>query len=137
MVLLRTRCSGASCDSCQTRYAEIRNETTITSDARPPDTDFGSRLPIVELTTKPANGSRGMNGISEVMSVASPLQRRERIGVERFTRPEERDDEREAHGRLGGRHGHHEERDDLAVHRAGEPAERDEAQIHRVEHDLD
>src|SRR4029079_3398164 len=40
-------------------------------------------------------------------------------------------------GCVAGRHGHDEERDDLPVHGAVEPAERDEAQVHGVEHDLD
>src|ERR1044072_9275044 len=87
----------------------MRNESTITSDARPPETDLGSRLPIVEFTTKPANGSRGMNGMSDVIS-GSPLQRGERIGIERLPGAEERDDNRQAHGRFRGPPAHDQEK---------------------------
>src|SRR5438045_1154332 len=121
MVFVISRCSGASCASCHTRYAEIRNDTTITSDASPPEIDLGSRLPIVELTTKPANGSSGMSGINAV--IGSPLQRGEGIGVERFPAAEERDDERQPHGGLGGGDGHDEEGDDLPVDGAVESPE--------------
>src|SRR6187401_616563 len=51
--------------------------------------------------------------------------------------PEQRDDDREADGGLGGGDGHHEERDDLAVDVAGETPERHEREVHGVQHDLD
>src|SRR5262245_33614901 len=105
--------------SRQTSVAAIPNDASITSEASPPDTDLGSRFPIVELTTKPANGSSGISAISgEVTGLPcfrSPFERRERVGVERFAGAEERDHEREADGGLGRRDRHHEEGDDLPV----------------------
>ena len=50
--------------SCHTSVAATANDASITSEASPPETDFGSRLPIVELTTKPTNGSSGISAIS-------------------------------------------------------------------------
>src|SRR5687768_5868541 len=105
-----TRSSGFMPASCQTVIAEMTNDSSITSDARPPDTDFGSRRPIVALTRKPANGSSGISASIEEVTT-SPLQRGEGIGVERFPAAEERNHERQAHGGLGGRNRHDEERD--------------------------
>jgi hypothetical protein len=47
--------------SCQTVIAAMANDTTITSDAMPPDTDFGSRRPSIELIRNPANGRSGIS----------------------------------------------------------------------------
>src|SRR5690606_22039650 len=116
----------------QTWAAAMRNEATITAQASPPDTDRGSRFPIVALTRKPANGSRGISA-----STGSPFESRERLGVERLPMAEQGNDEREADGRLGGGDGHHEEGDDLPVHGALLAAEGHEGQVHRVQHDLD
>jgi hypothetical protein len=46
---------------CTTLITEMTNEASITSEARPPDTLFGSRRPSVALTTNPANGSSGIS----------------------------------------------------------------------------
>src|SRR5688572_17611459 len=99
----------------------------MTSDARPPDTLFGSRRPSVALTRNPANGSSGISA-STVSSLvtqnskrktqtlpASPFEGRKCVGVQRLTVPEERDDQREANGRFGRGDSHDEERDDLPV----------------------
>src|SRR5688500_3502034 len=67
----------------------------------------------------------------------SPFQRGERIGVQRLAVPEEGDDERQADRRFSRGHGHHEERDDLAVDVAAISSEGDERQVHRIEHDFD
>src|SRR5688572_967674 len=125
------RCSGAMPTSCQTAIAETANEASIAADARPPDTPFGSRRPIVALTRKPSNGNSGIN------ASISPLEGRERVGIERFLVPEQGDDQRQADRRFGGGHRHHEERDDLPVDVAAVAAEGDERQVHRVQHDLD
>src|SRR5688572_13403230 len=126
------RDSGAIPTSCHTLIAETTNDAIIASDARPPDTPFGRRRPNRALTRKPASGNSGISA-----STRSPLERCEGVGVERFAVAEQRDDDRQADGGLGGRDRHHEERDDLAVDIAAEPAEGDERQVHRVQHDLD
>ena len=41
--------------------ADTPNDASITSEASPPETGFGSRLPSVALTTKPTNGSSGIS----------------------------------------------------------------------------
>src|SRR5262245_58478044 len=127
-----TRLAGSSAASCQTSAADTTNAAIIMSEASPPDTDFGKRRPKNALTRNPASGNAGMRAIT-----LSPFERREGVGVERLPVPEERDDERQADGRLGRRHGHHEEDDDLAVDVAGKAAEGDERQVHGVQHDLD
>src|SRR4029078_7769716 len=98
-------------NSVQTWLAAIRNDPTITAQARPPDTLFGSRFPIATLRGKPANGSKGMRA-----STGSPFQRGEGLGVERLPMAEQRDDQRETDRGLGRGHRHDEEGDDLAVH---------------------
>src|SRR5688572_1278178 len=125
------RCSGAIPTSCQTLSAATANDASMASDASPPDTPLGRRRPIVALTRKPISGKSGIS------ASISPLERRERVGVERLAMAEERDDERQADGGFGGGDGHHEERDDLAVDVAAVAAERHERQVHGVQHDLD
>src|ERR1043166_8046557 len=106
------------------------NDATIISDASQPDTDFGSRFPIVALTMKPSSGKRGINASNGRQPPSrSPLQQRERIRVERLPVAEERDHERQADGSFGGGNGHDEERDDLPVDVAGITAERDEREV--------
>jgi hypothetical protein len=53
--------SGGRPASCRTLMTDTANDASITSDARPPETLFGSRRPIVALTTKPRNGKRGIS----------------------------------------------------------------------------
>src|SRR5262245_44173927 len=118
--------------SCQTWDTATANEASITRQARPPDTLFDKRRPIEALTRKPTNGRRGISD-----STGSPLERRERFGIERLAVPEEPDHERQADGGLGGGDGHDEERDDLSVHRPELAAERNERQVRGVQHDLD
>src|SRR5512138_1654035 len=93
-----TRGSGPA--MAHTAAADMPKETTIAAQAIPPDTAFGSRLPRKAFTTKPSNGS---NGIS---SSISPLQRGKRVGTQRLAMAEQRDDDRQTHGRLrrGDRH---------------------------------
>src|SRR5215212_7936585 len=105
-----TRASGAMPINCQTLIAETTKEAISANDARPPDTLFGRRRPSVALTTKPTSGNRGISA-----STRSPLERLERVRVERLPVAEERDDDRQADGGFRGGDGHHEERDDLTV----------------------
>src|SRR5688572_28680221 len=113
---------------------ESPNAATIAAQAMPPDSDFGSRWPKNALMTKPASGSSGM---SASISVRLPFQCRKRVRAERLAVAEQRDHQRQAHGRLGGRDGHDEEGDDLSVDRAPVAADGDERQVDGVEHDLD
>src|SRR6187402_716663 len=77
---------------------------------------FERRRPTLTLKRNPRNGRSGIR-----YSTRSPLQRREGIRVQRFLVPEERDDNRQPDGRLGRRHGHDKEHDDLPVHALKEP----------------
>ena len=44
--------------SCHTPIADTANDASIASEARPPETAFGRRLPSVALTRKPRNGKQ-------------------------------------------------------------------------------
>src|SRR3954451_22214501 len=122
---------------------ETPNAPTIARHATPPDTDFGSRRPRPALIRKPRNGSSGISssiqqqpsgsgirnsepGGSRIPRSAyrspSPFQQRERVRTQRLAMAEERDHQRKADRSLGRRDRHHEERDDLAVHRPEIPA---------------
>src|SRR5688572_30257468 len=110
----------------------ITNDAAITPVASDPETAFGRRLPTNALTRKPANGSSGISA-----NTGSPLQGRERFGIERLAMAEQRDHERQADRRFRGGHGHHEEGDDLPVDLAPLAAEGHERQVDGVQHDLD
>src|SRR5215208_6902656 len=127
-----TRASGAIPISCHTLIAETTNEATIASEARPPETLFGSRRPSIALMTKPTSGNRGISA-----STRSPLERLERVRVERLPVAEERDDDRQADGSFRGRDRQYEERDELNGDVTAEAPERDERQVDCIEHDLD
>src|SRR4029078_10171126 len=66
----------------------------------------------------------------------SPLKRRERFRVERFAMAEEPDHERQSDRGLRRSDRHHEEGDDLSVHRPELAAERNEREVRGVQHDL-
>src|SRR5688572_5792996 len=118
----------ARVSTCMT---EMTNAIAITAVARLPDAALGKRRPSVALTRKPANGRSGMSA-----NTGSPLQRRERFGIEGFTMSEESDHQCEADGGFRRGHGHHEKGDDLAIDFAKLPAEGDEGEVDGVQHDL-
>src|SRR5918995_1104761 len=118
---LISRPSGSMPASDQTCMTETANAASIIRQARPPDTFLVRRLPTLALTRKPRNGNRGISD-----STRSPLQRRESFGVERLAVTEQANHQREPDRGLCGGDGHHEERDDLPVHRPELPAEGDE-----------
>src|SRR5688572_26194956 len=101
----------------QASSSATANDASITRQARPPDTVFESRRPMKALTRKP---TKGKNGIS--LSTPSPFERREGFRIERLAVAEKTDDERKADSGFSGRHGHHEEGDDLSVHGPELPA---------------
>src|SRR5687768_15230507 len=101
-----TRCAGGCMPiSCHTLTADTPNDASITSEARPPDTPFVSRRPIIALMMNPTSGNSGIS------ASISPLERRERVGIQRLTMTEQGNHQRQADGRFGGGDGHHEERD--------------------------
>src|SRR6478736_2347582 len=130
-VWLICRFSGAMALSDSTCITANPNDITMTSVARPPDTDFGNRFPRKALTRKPPNGRSGISA-----NKRSPFERRERFGIERFAMAEEPDHERQADRGFSRRDGHHEERDDLAVDRALLPPEGDKGEVDGVQHDF-
>src|SRR5262245_39728774 len=102
----RTPSTGVECSNPYTSIPEQPNAKAMTAVAMPPDAFFDSRRPSVALIRKPRNGKSGIR-----YSTRSPLQRRKRVRIERFLVPEQRDDNRQAHGRLGRRDGDYEEHD--------------------------
>src|SRR5580765_3563177 len=112
-----------------TAETETAKAASITRQATPPETDFGSRFPRKALTRNPARGSSGISA-STAAAVPSPLQAGKRLGVQRLPMAEQCDDDGEAYGRFGGGHGHHEEDDHLPVHRGELPARGDKSQVH-------
>src|SRR5690606_22271226 len=67
---------------------------------------------------------------------ASPAQQVEAADVDRLEVAEDRDDQRQSHGGLGRRDGHHEEHEDLSLDPDG-ARKRDERQVHGIQHQLD
>src|SRR5229473_5099607 len=123
---------GGRATSCRTARAETTKDPVMAAEAIVPAARFASLRPAPAFSRKPRNGSSGIRS-----SIDSPLQHRERVGVQRFPMPEQRDHDREPDGRLGGGNGHHEEHDDLPVGGAQRAAEGDKRQVHGVQHDLD
>src|SRR5690349_1668833 len=109
--------------NCADTTAATPKAATMAATATPPETDFGSRRPRKALIRNPMNGR---SGISASSGMPSPLQRREHVGAERFFVAEQGDHNRQSDRRLGGRHGHHEEGDDLPFDRAKIAARGDE-----------
>src|SRR5919107_2575133 len=107
-----TRASGESPTSCQTTSAETMNDPSIATDARPPDTAFGSRFPRNAFRMKPRNGN---SGISD-STVCSPLQRGEGVRVQRLAVAEQGHDDGQADCRFRGGDGPPERDGELAIH---------------------
>src|SRR5262245_29127 len=141
---------------------ETMNAAIIAPQATAPAVRLLTRRPRLAFTRKPTNGSRGISssmrraqpGNAKTAKTAqtdhslrglrplppltfSPFERREHVGVQRLALAEQRDHNRQANRRFGGGDRHHEEHDDLAVHRSQLAPEGDEAQVHGVQHDLD
>src|SRR5690606_31402656 len=89
------------------------------------------------LTTKPISGSSAMaqSSVGSKWSTLPPKQV-EVLHVHALDVAENRDDERQSDGGLGGGDGHHEEHEYLAVD-ADAPRERDEREIDGVQHQFD
>src|SRR5678815_2153503 len=130
--MARTPSTGAVFKTVYAARTATPNEAPMAAQATRPDTFFGSRRPSVALTTKPRNGRSGISS-----STRSPLQARELVRVERFPGPEERDHDRQPDRGFRRCHRHHEEHDDLSVHRLPVLAGGDEREIDGVEHHLD
>src|SRR5688572_19383178 len=100
-----------------------------------------SRRPNAAVKTKPASGSSAISGIrtSKLIGRPSLAHRVVLVDERRAAVAEDRDDDREADGRLGRRDGHDHESDHRAVDREAlhERTERDDRKVHRVQHDLD
>src|SRR5688572_12284267 len=117
---------------CRTLITATANDAIIAAQAMAPDSPFDRCRPIVALTRNPMSGNRGIRA-----STSSPLQQGEGVWVERLAVTEQPNHDRESDRRFCGRHGHHEEDDDLAVDVAVLPRECDEREVHGVQHDLD
>src|SRR5262249_53775169 len=67
----------------------------------------------------------------------SPFHDVDLVDIQRLLVPEERNDDRQADGRLGRRHRHHKEDEDLARAVAEERREGDQREVDRIQHQLD
>src|SRR5215471_2945301 len=128
----RTPLTGSTCSIRQTAAADQPNDSAIAPTATAAEAVLDKRRPNVALTTNPASGRSGIR-----YSTPSPFERRERVRVQRFLVPEERDDDRQARRGFSRRHGHDEEHDDLPVDRSEIAIDRDERQVDGVQHHLD
>src|SRR4051812_8897621 len=131
---LIVRASGSSATRLQTIASDTTNAPAIAAHASAPAAALLRRRPKAAFSRNPTNGS---SGISRSIKRFLPFQLRERIGVERFPIPEQRDDDRQADRSFGGRNGHHKKHDDLPVARSHRPPEGDERQVDGIQHDLD
>src|SRR6478672_4972636 len=99
------------------------------------------RRPMAAETRNPIIGSTTLAGISRstIRPGRSLAHRVVLVDQRRPLVPEDRDDDREADGRLGRRDGHDHERDHRARRREllVERSERDDREVDRVEHQLD
>src|SRR5919201_5243218 len=103
-------------------------DAIITPQAIDPETVFERRRPRLALITNPRNGSSGIRNSMNVVR-GLPLQRRKAVGVERFPVAVQRNNDRQADGRLGRCDRHHEEHDDLPFRRPEGAAEGHERQV--------
>src|SRR5437867_1851878 len=127
---LTTRDAASSRRSPQTIASDTANAPAIAAQATAPAAALLIRRPKLAFSRNPTNGRSGIRRSikrnhedTKRAPSFSPFQLGEHVGVERLPVTEERDDDRQAHGRLGGGDGHDEEHDDLAVrqpHRSSE-----------------
>src|SRR5262245_18991130 len=98
-----------------------------------------SRRPTTAVIRNPISGRNRTAWIRPSISRGSLAHRVVLVDERRPLVAEDRDDDREADGRLGGGDGHDHERDHGAVRaeRRHERAERDDRKVDRVEHQLD
>src|SRR6266404_6201988 len=99
-----------------------------------------SFFPSRPLTAKPARGSAGMiqrGSVTRLSLCHSPFEQVDPVHVDRFLVAEERDENREADRRLGGRDRDDEEHDDLALEGPQRRAVADQGEVRRVHHHLD
>src|SRR5712692_7778503 len=145
--------SGGSATSRHTASSDTTKDPAIAPHATAPAAALLTRRPKLAFTRKPRSGRSGISSSITKMrqpiflcglcalrvptSWRSPFEEHERFRVQRFAVAKQADDDREADGGFGGRHGHHEKDEDLAVGGAERAAEGHEGQVHRVEHDLD
>src|SRR5437867_2226284 len=127
---LTRRDSGGSAARFHAVTTAMRNDASTEPQAIVPAAALPTRRPRPAVSRKPTNGRSG------IRRSTSPLERRERIGIERFAMTEEGDDDGETHGCLGRRDRHREENDDLSVRRAERAAEGHERQVDGVQHDF-
>src|SRR5580704_8384233 len=114
------RLSGGNVNSLATAAADTANDSSMAPHATTPAAAFVRRRP------KPAFSRKPMNGRSGISSSMSPLQRCERVGVQRLAVAEQPDHDGQADGGFGRGDGHDEKHDDLPVGRAERAPERHE-----------
>src|SRR5258708_416523 len=93
-----------------TAITDRPNEPSMASDASPPDISRGSLRPASVFTRNPRRGRSGIQ-----INTALTFQFPERVGVEAFRVPEQRDDDGQAHRGFGGGNRNDKKDDDLAV----------------------
>ena len=107
--------SARSPTSCHDRRQPTRRTSASIASARRRRPETRLRQPPARETALIRNRRTGRSGISSSITRSLPLQRRERVRVERLAVAEQRNHDRQADRRFGRRDGHHEEHDDLPV----------------------
>src|SRR5215217_3732614 len=110
------------------------NETAIATEPMMPESRPSGRQRD-RFTTAPTSATAGTSQTRSI--IRSPLQQAHVVHVRAATAAVHGDDDREPDDDLGGGHDHREERQDLAVQVAAQPAEGDEGEIHGVQLQLD
>src|SRR5688500_7446425 len=132
---LRSSCSRPS--SWKKTAREQMNEIPVAPAARTPAAKRLIRSPAsVIATTAAAGEKRQVHARAVTASLLAP-ERGQAVDVEVDAPAGDRNDEAEAEHRLGGRHDHDGEREDLAVPVAELARERDQRQVAGVQHELE
>src|SRR5437868_5232917 len=95
------------------------------------------KMPAMIAATSGASGMASSRLGLRVSVTRSALQGAQIFDVDGATLAEQHHEDRETDGRLRGRHGEHEEHEDLPVDVAEEPRKRHEIEIHREQQQLD
>ena len=131
-------------DGCERSSGESPEQPDEAHDRRDErDADGGRRHEARPAPAQPLSGERDRERRAEGREQADPgggdHPRRvlELVDVEVEVAPGHRDDQAEPDDDLGGRDGHHGQREDLAVTASVEAGERDQGEVRAVEHELE
>src|SRR5882724_1096458 len=127
--------SNSSNNGPNTMYADSKNASATDPIATVETNHFGDRRPSVRLISAPSSGRRGIHtrlGGHENRGVGWSMlvpERGEAVDVDVAPAAEDCDDDRQAHRRLGGGHGDHDERERVGGQIAPHARERQERDV--------